>query len=178
MDHKQRNKIAWILIAVLVPLFLYLLTTNIAKVRARPGPLVTVGDGPGGVTVSPPVQPARSEIKLVAPEILAEQKRIAALLPASNPFNPARPAGAEPLSAITVPETPPAPTPVAAAPAGDSGIRLTAIISRQGGAGRAAMINGRLYGVGDNIAGWTIKNIDTREVLMQMGSRQMALKLK
>jgi hypothetical protein len=170
MEQKQRNKIAAILVAVLVPLLLYLLAANIAKVRAkkdRQAPPTAVAGAPlGAAAVASPVQPA---INPVASKILAEQKRIAELLPAGNPFNPAPSAGAEPAAVIAVTETPPA--------AADPGIRLTAIISR-GGAGRAAMINGRLYGVGDSIAGWTIINIDAREVRMQTGSRQMTLKLK
>lgn len=184
MDQKQRNKIVWILIAVFVPLLIILLATNIAKVRTkkdRQVPPVTAVGGPAGAVVLPPVQPIRPETIPVDPKILAEQKRIATLLPASNPFNPARPVGAEAPAVTAAPLTPvPVKAPVAVAPpaAGDSGIRLTAIISRQGGTGRAAMINGCLYGVGDNIAGWTIRNIDAREVLMQNGTRQMVLRLK
>lgn len=187
MEQKQRNKIAWVLAIVLVPLLIYLVVTNVAKVRKKspppaPSPATTITEPaiapdakvvPPEAEVQPPTQPAPP----VDPKILAEQKRIAALLPENNPFNPSRSGGAEPSSAVLAPKmtTPP---PVAAAPpaAPDAGIKLTAIMAR--GGGRMAMINGRFLGEGDRIAGWTIIKVTATEVLLDNGAKKMVLRLK
>jgi len=93
-------------------------------------------------------------------------------LPENNPFNPSRATLAD-LPPITTAPAAPAP-PVAPAP--DAGIKLTAILSR--GASRVAMINGRLFGEGENVAGWTIVKVNNRDVLLKNGDRQMMLRLK
>ena len=72
--------------------------------------------------------------------------------------------------------TPPAMATPPTAP--NTGIKLTAIVARQGSAARMAMINGRFLGEGDHIAGWTIIKVDSREVLLKDGDRQMTLRLK
>ncbi|MDO9543455.1 MAG: hypothetical protein Q7J98_14200 [Kiritimatiellia bacterium] len=167
MEQKQRNKIILILAVVLAPLLIYLVAVNITNIRENPSqPAASM---PGAGIVSPvvqlPAQPAP-----VAPKILAEQKRIAALLPKSNPFNPVRSIISAPPPVTAAPAAPPPP----AAP--DAGIKLTAIFSR--GSGRAAMINNRLCGEGDHIAGWTVIKVTARDVLLKNGAQQMLLKLR
>lgn len=175
MDQKQRNKMAWILIGVLVPLLIFLLAINTAKVRKTPspGPAPASAGQPAkapGAEVVPPPRPAPS----VDPRIVAEQKRIAALLPKNNPFNPSRSGNAEPPPPASAPK-PAAPAVAAPPPAAP---RLTAIVSRQGGTGRLAMINGRFLGEGDSVAGWTIVKVNPRDVLLDNGTRQIVLMLK
>jgi hypothetical protein len=192
MDQKQRDKIAWGITILFVPVLIYLLTTNIAKVRkssassppppSPPPPALVVPDAaavpPSAVAVPPgaEVQPPRQAAPIDS-KVSAEQKRIAMLLPKNNPFNPARPISADPSPVAAAPDTP-APSVAPAPPPAAPGIKLTAIVSRQGGAARMAMINGRFLGEGDHIANWTIIKVNTRDVLLQDGARQMVLKLK
>jgi len=184
MDQKQRDKIAWILTVVFVPLLIYLVVANVAKVRktpSPPAPAATTAADQVGVYPSPvaEVQPPTRPAPPVDLKVLAEQKRITALLPKNNPFNPSRPV-IDDSPPITVPPTaitPPVTTTLPAAPP-DAGIKLTAIVSRQGGSARMAMINGRFLGEGDHIAGWTIIKVNNRDVLLKDGDRQMVLRLK
>lgn len=176
MEQKQRDKIAWTLIVVLVPLLIYLLITNIAKVRKKSlpqaPPLAAISMAPAGIpntNIAPPnviIPPLTQPASAVDPKTLAEQKRIAALLPKSNPFNPKWSAGA-------VPETT-APTPAAAPPA--TTLKLMAIVTR--GSGLMAMINGRFFGKGDRVAGWTVLKVTATEVLLDNGAQKMVLKLR
>lgn len=171
MEQKRRDKIALLLAVVLVPLLIYLLATNIARVgskeKERPAPAAIAVAEP----VSPPLPPPPPQAPAVDPKISAEQKRIAALLPRSNPFNPARSAGAGQSSASVktpvITETPPA-----------AEIKLTAIVSRPDGTGRKAMINGRFLGEGDRVAGWVIVKINSQDVLLDNGARQIIVRLK
>jgi len=180
MEQKQRNKIAWVLTVVFVPLLIYLVVDSVAKVRKTPSPqepAATADAGQVGVFPSPGVE-VQPPMPPVDPKVFAEQKRITALLPKNNPFNPSRPIIAD----LPPPDTMATPItivpPVAPAPPPDAGIKLTAIVSRQGGAARMAMINGRFLGEGDRIAGWTIIKVNSRDVLLKDGSRQMILRLK
>jgi len=173
MHQKQRNKIAWVLAVVFAPLLIYLVVASVAKVGRNPSPQEPAATAAGevvppGAEVQPPTRPAPT----VAPKVLAEQKRITALLPKNNPFNPSRPV-IDDSPPITAPPT--APTPSTAP---DAGIKLTAIVARQGSAARMAMINGRFLGEGDRIANWTIIKVNTRDVLLKDGARQLTLRLK
>lgn len=184
MDQKQRNKIALVLTVVLVPLLIYLVVTNVAKVRNKnlsPQEPAATAAGQTGVSPFPGAEVVPPNVKVQPPKqtapvdqkVLAEQKRIAALLPENNPFNPSRPIIAD-QSPVTAAPTPPGAVPPPAAP--DAGIKLTAILAR--GSGRMAMINGRLLGEGDHIANWTIIKVTDREVLLKDGARPMVLRLK
>lgn len=176
MDQKQRNKIAWGLTIALVPLLIYLLMTNVARVGKKnppPPEPATVG-APGAEAVPSPVQPPPRSAAPADPKILAEQKRIATLLPENNPFSSVRSISADPAPVADAPTPPPAAIVPSAAP--DASVKLTAIVSR--GAGRMAMINGRFLGEGDHIGNWTIVKVTNSDVLLKDGARQMILRLK
>ena len=184
MDQKQRNKIAWGLAIFLTPILIYLLTSSFSRVASKNPPAAAPAAGveiaSPGVKIQPPAQPAGSDadrqLPPVDPKILAEQERIASLLPRNNPFNPLRPADAEPEPSAAISDAPQSPPPAKTATV--AGIKLTAIVSRQGSTARMAMINGRFLGEGDNIAGWTIIKVNSRDVLLSNGSQQMVLRLK
>jgi len=181
MEQKQRNKIAYGLTALLAPLLIYLLVTNIGKVRKPlppPLPQEPTALGVPGTEVVPPgveVQPSKRRLLPTDTNVLAEQKRVAGLLPENNPFNPSRSTIAAPPPITTAPALAP-PTVATPPPTPDAGIKLTAILSR--GASRAAMINGRFLMEGQRVAGWTIIKVNARDVLLKDGDRQMILRLK
>ncbi|MDD5483593.1 MAG: hypothetical protein PHP98_08080 [Kiritimatiellae bacterium] len=171
MEQKQRNIIAWILLAVSLPLLIYLLATSIPGIRKRPAAPAAGQISAASAEIPSPIatiQPAAAPEPPIDPKISAEQRRIAMLLPENNPFGSARSSVAAPPEISDEPVLPAAPAP---------DIKLTAIVSR-GSASRAAMINGRLIGEGERIANWTVIKVTEREVLLKDGGRQMILRLK
>ena len=188
MDQKQRDKIAWVLAVVLGLVLIYLLAVNIFKVgkKSVPSPTSTIAlalptqpvppligeqvqnrrPEPGSAGVLRPGEPA------LGPVVLAEQQKIAARLPRRNPFSssqaslPESQAGVSRSGEVALPVN------------NKIKLKVTAIVSRQGSNKRIAMINGKMLEEGDRIGEWTILKVNSKNVVLGNGARQMVVGVK
>ena len=173
MEQKQRNRIAWVLAIILLPVLIYLVVNNIFNARKRPAvqpvardAAVAPGLAPVGVPALPPLPAPAAPEPEMKPQIAAEQQQIATRLPRRNPFS------ASPQSSVA-----PAASPVSVASpdrSAEQAIRLTGIIARSGSK-RLAMINGQMLGEGDRVGAWTIIKVNPMNVLLGNGAQQMVV---
>lgn len=173
MDQKTRNKIAMALSAVLVPLMIFLLIRNIGQARKkrrgsarRKGAPAAVIPDITSIPEAPPA-PTLSKVGTAAPEIdpevLKEQKKIAALLPKHNPFDASRrPQTMSPRVRAKVKKK--------------VKLRVDGIMGREGS--RMAIINGRVLKVGESIEGWTVLEINSSGVILDDGTEKITLPLR
>ena len=173
MDQKQRDKIAWVLTAVLGLVLIYLLAVNVFKVgkKSAPPPASTM-------TKALPAQPAPPSIgeqfqgqlpkPALDPKVLAEQQQIAARLPRRNPFSATQADYAPPVSQPGVTMT----------VNNEIKPKVSAIVSRPGSNKRIAMINGKMLEEGDRVGEWTILRVNPKNVILGNGARQMAVGVK
>ncbi len=179
MDQKQRDKIAWVLAALLGFVLMYLLAVNVFKggEKSTPPPPPSVGElaqsqapepGAAARLGSPKSGALRPDETALDPKVLAEQQQIAARLPRRNPFSVA-PADTSP---------PVSPRRVALTVNDDMKLKVTAIVSQQGANKRIAMISGKMLEEGDRIGEWTILKVNPKNVVLGNGARQMVVGVK
>ena len=172
MEQKQRNRFAWIMAIILVPVLIYLLATNVFRGGKRPVrtpvPASTDIASPGVVVPTPArtIQPRAVAKPALNARVAAEQRKIAARLPRRNPFNASLQSTASRPARVARP-----------AKAVETVVRVTGIVSRSGSQ-RMAMINGKLLSKGDRVGPWTIVKINPKNVLLDNGSRQMVVNVK
>jgi hypothetical protein len=194
MKLTKREKMAWVVTVVLVPILIYNVIGVISKISKRgvrppslpPSDVATAKSlltAPGSAVPAAPSAPAVSQpapkIELLPSlpaadaKLLAKQLQIAELLPKNNPFSPSRNSGIDPLPVEKL-----APEKTEIPMKAEVNLKLTAIVSRGGASTRMAMINGRLVGEGDQISGWTVTRVNINDVLLNNGERQMTLRIK
>lgn len=182
MDQKQRDKIAWVLAAVLGLVLIYLLAVNVFKVgKKSPPPPTSPPLAASGhlapIQIGADVAPSPSvgeQVQSQAPEpaldpkVLAEQQQIAARLPRRNPF-----------SVVQTDYSPPVSQPgVTLTGSNEIKLKVSAIVSRPGSNKRIAMINGKMLEEGDRIGEWTILKVNPQNVVLGNGARQMVVGVK
>lgn len=170
MDQKKRDKIAWVLALLLVPMMAYLMFTNIKKVRERKRKRSVArkvvsnnASTPAQVpTPIPTIKIPKNRRSTIDREVLAKQKKIAALLPKRNPFAVSNHVLITSTSE-TVPEK------------GPDQIRVTGIVSRVAPGQRMAIINGNVFQVGERVDKWTIVKINSNNVILDDGTKRITV---
>jgi hypothetical protein len=174
MNQQSRNRVATVMAIVLFPTMVYLMVTNIHEARRRGRS--SAQDQAAPPPAPPPIEAARAVLSpATAPDLnstlLAEQKRMAALVPARSPF-----------SATSVSSDPEPSTPRTTAPdipaVTEAPLELNGIIYSKTADRRSAIINGKMLGEGKSIRGYTIVTIGAGEVVLRNGTNRITLRSK
>lgn len=201
MELTQRDRISLVLAICLVPTMIYLFYTNINKAKMMRKSLRTVtAEQPLDVAkvLQAVNQPKAPVLSLVSPKIQEERLRIGQQVPLRNPF--ATPSAARPVTNSVVPEPVSAPVPGPAPvmpmppkerdpvpavpptpvsrPTGprehSAQLKVTGIVT-QGPGKKMAVINGKLFGEGETVAGFKVIEVGSSAVIVGSGERRITI---
>jgi len=180
MNQQSRNRVATVMAIVLFPTMVYLMVTNIHEARRRGRSSAQNQTAPS--PAPPPIEVARAVLSPTStPDLnatmLAEQKRMAALVPARSPFSAASESSASSVASDPEPSAPRITVPGNPAVA-ESPLALNGIIYSKTADRRSAIINGKMLGEGKSIRGYTIVTIGTGEVVLRNGTNRITLRPK
>ena len=170
VNQKTRDKAAWILVVVLVPVMIYLMIAGFRKVEQRRRTRGHTNQAAGSensysADILKSISRAKGwedKRKAISREVLEKQKQIAASLPRHNPFSAS--SCVEHTASLS-----------STSLGGERQIRVTSIISRIQPAQSMAIINGTVFSEGERIEGWVIKAINKNNVILDNGTKRITV---
>lgn len=165
-----RERMAVVLLFILVPVFLYLVADAVSKIKKGPAGFSPVAGSTTLGSVEAPMAGVgtllpKSAEKSMDVEVQERQRKLADSQPRKNPFAPAT---SQKIERPAVPVT---------QEVGSGVLKATGIIKGGPSGKNWAIINGKMLSVGGVIDGWTVKSIAANEITLSRDEKKMVLKV-